>query len=66
MRYNNQYYPYGGIMAEKKKQCLPGNRILAEIIREIRQEKKKRCAFPFWNNWNNWTNWNNWGNWGNW
>lgn len=48
------------------------NKVLGEIIREIRQEKNKRCAFPFWSNWMNWmnwmnwTNWNNWGNWRNW
>lgn len=42
------------------------NTILQEILREIQQEKKKRCTFPFWNNWMNWMNWRNWINWNNW
>jgi hypothetical protein len=40
--------------------------VLREILEEIRQEKKKRVAFPFWGNWGNWGNWRNWRNWHNW
>jgi hypothetical protein len=46
--------------------------VLREILEEIRQEKKRRVAFPFWGNWGNWGrrrhwyNWHNWGNWLNW
>ena len=28
--------------------------VLREILEEIRQEEKKRVAFPFWGNWGNW------------
>ena len=42
------------------------NRILKEILQEIEEEKRTRCAFPFWNNWMNWVNWRNWMNWRNW
>jgi hypothetical protein len=40
--------------------------VLREILEEIRQEEKKRVAFPFWGNWGNWRNWRNWRNWHNW
>ena len=30
------------------------NKVLREILEEIRQEKKRRVAFPFWGNWCNW------------
>lgn len=42
------------------------NRVLREIIDEIREEKKGGLTFPFWNNWINWNNWMNWANWMNW
>jgi hypothetical protein len=42
------------------------NKVLPEILEEIRQEKKRRVAFPYWGNWGNWRNWRNWHNWGNW
>lgn len=42
------------------------NRILQEILDEIREEERRRLSFPFWNNWMNWMNWRNWANWMNW
>jgi hypothetical protein len=48
------------------------NQVLREILEEIRQDKEKRVAFPFWGNWSNWgrhrhwRNWTNWHNWYNW
>jgi hypothetical protein len=42
------------------------NQVLRELLEEIRQDEKRRVAFPFWGNWNNWRNWQNWGNWQNW
>ena len=42
------------------------NKVLREILEEIRQEKKRRVEFPYWGNWGNWRNWRNWHNWGNW
>ena len=42
------------------------NKVLRELLEEIRQEKKRRVAFPFWGNWGNWHNWRNWRNWHNW
>ena len=40
--------------------------VLREILEEIRQEKERRVAFPYWGNWHNWGNWRNWRNWHNW
>ena len=44
------------------------NKVLREILEEIRQDKKKRVAFPFWGNWGNWgrRHWHDWHNWQNW
>jgi hypothetical protein len=42
------------------------NKVLREILEEIRQEKERRVEFPYWGNWWNWRNWRNWHNWGNW
>ena len=42
------------------------NKVLRELLEEIRHEKKRRVGFPFWGNWGNWSNWSNWSNWGNW
>lgn len=41
------------------------NKVLREILEEIRQDKERRVAFPYWGNWRNWY-WRNWGNWHNW
>ena len=38
------------------------NQVLREILEEIRQDKERRVAFPYWGNWRNWY-WRNWGNW---
>ena len=53
-------------MAEKNQDVNVKNKVLRELLEEIRQEKKKRVAFPYWGNWRNWSNWRNWHNWGNW
>jgi hypothetical protein len=42
------------------------NKVLRELLEEIRQENKRRVAFPYWGNWGNWRNWRNWHNWLNW
>ena len=42
------------------------NKVLQEIIDEIRRERGNRVSFPYWGNWANWVNWNNWMNWTNW
>ena len=41
------------------------NKVIREILEEIRQDKERRVAFPYWGNWRNWY-WRNWGNWHNW
>jgi hypothetical protein len=55
-------------MAGKSKDTKVKNKVLRELLEEIRQEKKRRVAFPFWGNWHNhhWRNWRNWQNWQNW
>jgi len=53
-------------MAVEKQEAHVKNKVLREILEEIRQEEKKRVAFPFWGNWWNWWNWRNWRNWANW
>lgn len=56
-------------MAGNRQDAKVKNKVLRELLEEIRQEKKRRVAFPFWGNWNNhhhWRNWRNWHNWGNW
>ena len=53
-------------MAAKSQDAKVKNQVLRELLEEIRQEKKKRVAFPYWGNWTNWRNWNNWHNWQNW
>ena len=47
------------------------NKVLREILEEIRRDKNRPVAFPFWGNWGNWgrhhwRNWTNWSNWYNW
>ena len=41
------------------------NKVLREILEEIRQDKERRVAFRYWGNCRNWY-WRNWGNWHNW
>ena len=58
-------------MAENFQVAEVKHQVLREILEEIRQDKKKRVAFPFWGNWGNWgrhhwRNWTNWSNWYNW
>jgi len=56
-------------MAGNRQDAKVKNKVLRELLEEIRQEKKRRVAFPFWGNWHNhhhWRNWRNWYNWGNW
>jgi len=55
-------------MAGKSQDTKVKNKVLRELLEEIRQEKKRRVAFPFWGNWHNhhWRNWGNWQNWLNW
>ncbi len=53
-------------MAENRQDAKVKNKVLRELLEEIRQEKKRRVAFPFWGNWGNWHNWRNWRNWHNW
>lgn len=53
-------------MAGKRQDAQVKNKVLRELLEEIRQEKKRRVAFPFWGNWGNWGNWRNWHNWLNW
>lgn len=53
-------------MAENRQDAKVKNKVLRELLEEIRQEKKRRVAFPFWGNWGNWSNWRNWRNWHNW
>jgi hypothetical protein len=56
-------------MAGNRQDAKVKNKVLRELLEEIRQEKKRRVAFPFWGNWHNhhhWRNWRNWHNWGNW
>jgi len=56
-------------MAGNRQDAKVKNKVLRELLEEIRQEKKRRVAFPFWGNWHNhhhWRNWRNWNNWGNW
>jgi len=60
-------------MAGKRQDTEVKNKVLLELLEEIRQEeKKRRVAFPFWGNWGNWArrrhwrDWHNWQNWLNW
>ena len=53
-------------MAGKSQEAQVKNKVLRELLEEIRQEQKRRVAFPFWGNWGNWRNWRNWRNWHNW
>ncbi len=56
-------------MTNKKICSHVNNKVLHEIIDEVKAERIKRCSFPHWqnwSNWNNWLNWSNWKNWGNW
>ena len=52
-------------MAENFHVAEVKNKVLREILEEIRQDQEKRVAFPYWGNWRNWY-WRNWGNWHNW
>jgi hypothetical protein len=53
-------------MAEKSQAAKVKNKVLRELLEEIRQENKRRVTFPYWGNWGNWRNWRNWYNWLNW
>jgi hypothetical protein len=53
-------------MAGKTQDGHVKNKVLRELLEEIRQEKNRRVAFPYWGNWWNWRNWRNWRNWYNW
>lgn len=58
-------------MAENFQVAEVKNKVLREILEEIRQDKNRPVAFPFWGNWRNWgghhwRNWTNWHNWYNW
>ena len=53
-------------MAAKSQDAQVKNKVLRELLEEIRQEKERRVAFPYWGNWHNWGNWRNWRNWHNW
>ncbi len=55
-------------MAGKSQDTKVKNKVLCELLEEIRQEKKRRVAFPFWGNWGNWArrHWHDWQNWQNW
>jgi hypothetical protein len=47
-------------MARLRKFSKVKNKVLKEIIDEIREEKEMRLSFPYWGNWGNWMNWMNW------
>jgi hypothetical protein len=53
-------------MAEISQDVKIKNKVLCELLEEIRQENARRVAFPYWGNWHNWGNWRNWRNWYNW
>ena len=53
-------------MAVKSQDAKVKNKVLRELLEEIRQENQRRVAFPYWGNWWNWRNWRNWRNWYNW
>ena len=53
-------------MAVKNQDAKVKNKVLRELLEEIRQENERRVAFPYWGNWWNWRNWRNWRNWYNW
>jgi hypothetical protein len=53
-------------MPVKNQEAQVKNKVLRELLEEIRQENKLRVAFPYWGNWWNWRNWRNWANWLNW
>jgi len=41
-------------MAGNRQDAKVKNKVLRELLEEIRQEKKRRVAFPFWGNLFNW------------
>jgi hypothetical protein len=55
-------------MAENNQDTKVKNKVLCELLEEIRQEKERPVSFPFWGNWGNWArrHWRNWQNWQNW
>ena len=53
-------------MAGNLKVTKVKNKVLCEILEEIRQEEERRVGFPYWGNWRNCRNWHNWSNWRNW